>query len=127
VAPITQPGDQPGTTVPSGVPLPVALERRAAIERVERTDPGTVGDLVYVLRPDGPSARTPPREFRAQFDALVLSDGSRLSLSTSLSAGTAHPMRFGKPLKKGEARKLFAMLPYHRQAWQAATLLNGVL
>jgi hypothetical protein len=48
---------------------------------------------------------TPPREVCAQFDALVLSDGARLSLNTSFAHGTAHTMRVVKPLNKGEQRK----------------------
>src|ERR1019366_4554527 len=181
------PGVQPGATVPSGVPLRVALERRVAIKHVGEPIQGRLVDPVYVydrlVLPAGsvveghiakiggiPIGRrltallsgnfTPPREVRAQFDALVLSDGSRLSLRTEPSRGTAHTTRIAKPPKKGEKRKsalqdardgiaemdraailafkapgkmsqlksrLFAMLPYHRQAWSAGTLFNGVL
>lgn len=123
---------QPGTTVPSGVPLRVALERRIAIKRVGEPIQGRLVDPVYVfdrvVLPAGsiveghiariggvPASRrltailsgnlTPPREVRAQFDALVLSDGSRLSLRTSLSRGTAHTMRIAKQRKRPEGRK----------------------
>ena len=126
------PGVQPGATVASGVPLRVALERRVAIKRVGEPIQGRLVDTVYVydrlVLPAGsvveghiakiggiPIGRrltallsgnfTPPREVRAQFDALVLSDGSRLSLHTEPSCGTAHTMRIAKPLKKGEERQ----------------------
>jgi len=39
---------QPGTTVPSGVPLRVALERRIAIKRVGEPIQGRLVDPVYV-------------------------------------------------------------------------------
>ena len=42
---------------------------------------------------------TPARDVRAQFDTLVLSDGSRLPLRTSLSRGTAHTLRIASPRK----------------------------
>src|ERR1035437_6953083 len=126
------PSAQPGTTVPSGVPLRVALERRVAIRRVGEPIEGRLVEPVYVfdrlVLPAGsvveghiaeiggvPLSRrltailsgnfTPPREVRAQFDALVLSDGSRLSIRTTPSRGTAHTMRVAKPRKKGEERK----------------------
>src|ERR1035437_2175644 len=90
------PGARPGTTVPSGVPLRVALERRVAIKRVGEPIQGRLVDPVYVfdrvILPAGsvveghiaeiggvPASRrltailsgnlTPPREVRAQFDA----------------------------------------------------------
>jgi hypothetical protein len=162
---------QPGTTVPAGVPLRVALERRVAVRRVGEPIEGRLVEPVYVfdrvVLPAGsvveghiaeiggvPASRrlsailsgnfTPPREVRAQFDALVFSDGSRLSLRTSLSRGTAHTIRIVKPRKPKEGRTpilafrapgkmsrlkstLFGMLPYHRQAWPAGTLFNSVL
>src|ERR1039457_5792904 len=181
------PSAQPGSTVPSGVPLRVALERRVAIKHVGEPIQGRLVDPVYVydrlVVPAGsiveghiakiggvPIGRrvtailsgnfTTPREVRGQFDALVLSDGSRLSLRTEPSCAPAHTTRSAKPPKKGENRKsalqdardgiaemdraailafkapgkmsqlksrLFAMLPYHRQAWSAGTLFNGVL
>jgi hypothetical protein len=164
----------------------VALEHRVAIKREGESIQGRLVDPIYVydrmVLPAGsvmeghiakiggvPIGRrlrallygnlTPPRDARAQFDALVLSDGSRLSVRTSPSRGTAHTARIGKPLKKGADRRsplqdardkfetdraailafkepgklsrlksrLFEMLPYHRQAWQAGTLFNGVL
>ena len=181
------PSAQREATVPSGVPLRVALERRVAIKRAGEPIQGRLVDPIYVfdrmVLPAGslveghiaeiggvPIRRrltailsgnlTPPREVRAQFDALVLRDGSRLSLRTSLSRGTAHTIRIAKQSKKQEERKtalqgarhrfeemdqaairafkapnklsrlkcnLFGMLPYHRQAWPAGTLFNGVL
>jgi len=181
--PSVPPGAQPGTTVPSGVPLRVALERRVAIKRVGDPIQGRLVDPVYVfdrvVLPAGsvveghiaeiggvPISRrltailsgnfTPPREVRARFDALVLSDGSRLSLRTSLSRGTAHTVRVATPRQKPEEHTstrdrfkgmdraairaftapsklsrlkstLLGMLPYHRQAWSAGTLFDGVL
>jgi len=129
---IVAPGAQPGATVPSGVPLRVALERRVAIKRVGEPIAGRLVEPIYVydrmVLPAGsvveghiakiggvPIGRrltallygnlTPTREVRAEFDALVLSDGSRLSLRTAPSRGTAHTMRIAKPPKKGEERK----------------------
>lgn len=126
------PSTQAGATVPSGVPLRVALERRVAIKRVGEPIQGRLVDPVYVfdrmVLPAGsiveghiaeiggvPARRrltailsgnfTPPREVRAQFDALVLSGGLRLPLHTSLARGTAHTMRVTKPRKKPEERK----------------------
>ncbi len=114
------PSAQPGTTVPSGVPLRVALERRVAIKRIGEPIQGRLVDPVYVFdrvvlpagsvveghiaEIGGVSARrrftailsgnfTPPRDVRAQFDAFVLSDGSRLLLRTSPSRGTARTVR----------------------------------
>ena len=173
-------------TVPSGVPLRVALERRVPIKRVGEPIQARLVESVYVYDrvalPAGgvveghiaeiggvPAGRritallsgnfTPPREVRAQFDALLLSDGSRLPIHTSLARGTAHTMRVAKPGKKQERQSvlqrgrdrlaektdpailafkapgrmsrlkstLLGMLPYHRQAWAAGTLFNGVL
>jgi hypothetical protein len=126
------PGAQPGATVPSGVPLRVALERRVAVKRAGEPIQARLVDPIYVydrlVLPAGsvveghiaaiggvPIGRrlqaflygnlTPPREVRAQFDALVLSDGSRLSLGTEPSHGTAHTVRISKPSKKGEERR----------------------
>ena len=183
VAPIPR----PVATVPAGVPLRVALEHRVAIKHVGETIHGRLVDPVYVydrvVLPAGsvveghvakiggvPIGRrltailsgnlTPRRDVRAEFDAIVLNDGSRLALRTVPALGTTHTMRIAKPLKKGEARKsalndareklgemdraailafkapgkmsrlksrLFSMLPYHRQGWQAGTLFDGVL
>jgi hypothetical protein len=150
----------PAETVPSGVPLRVALERRVVIRRAGEPIRGRLVDPVYVfdrlVLPAGivveghiariggvPASRrltailsgnlTPPREVRAQFDALVLNDGSRLSLRTSPSRGTAHPVRIAARRKQRERlggrliSALLGMLPYHRQAWPAGTLFNGVL
>lgn len=119
-------------TIPSGVPLRVALEGRVAIKRVGEPIRGRLVDPVYVYDrvalPAGcvveghvasigpvPISRrlgailsgnfTPPREVRAQFDALVFGDGSRLPLRTAPARGTAHSMRVAKPLAKGAERK----------------------
>jgi len=96
-----------GVTIPAGIPLRVALERRVAIKRVGEPVQGRLVDPVYVfdrlVLPAGsvveghiaeiggvPASQriaailsgnfTPPREVRAQFDTLVLSDGARLPL-----------------------------------------------
>src|SRR5439155_1259868 len=47
-APVS-PSVQPGTTVPSGVPLRVALEHRVAIQRVGDPIQGRLVDPVYVF------------------------------------------------------------------------------
>jgi hypothetical protein len=120
------PGAQPGNTVPPGVPLRVALERRVAIKHVGDPIQGRLVEPVYVFDRmilaagsivEGhvaeiggvPASRrlkailsgdfTPARDVRSQFDTLVLSDGSRLPLRTSLSRGTAHTMRITPPRK----------------------------
>ena len=120
------PGAQPDTTVPSGVPLRVALERRVAIKHVGDPIRGRLVEPIYVfdrvVLPAGslmeghiaeiggvPAGRrlkailsgnfTPARDVRAQFDTLVWSDTSRLPLQTSLSRGTAHTMRVAPPRK----------------------------
>jgi hypothetical protein len=159
---------QPGTTVPAGVPLRVMLDHRIPIKHVGESILGRLVEPVYVfdrvVLPAGsvveghiaeiggvPALRrftailngnfTPPRDVRAQFDALVLSDGSRLSLRTSLSRGTSHTARisthkadrtsilaFKTPGQMSQLKSaLIGMLPYHRQAWSAGTLFNGVL
>jgi hypothetical protein len=128
-------GHSAGATVASGVPLLVALERRVAIKRVGEPIQGRLVDPVYVydrvVFPAGivveghiaeiggvPIGRrliallygnlAPPREVRAQFDALVLSDGSRLSLRTEPARGAAHTVRIAKPLKKGKSVDLLS-------------------
>lgn len=177
------PGAQHPVTVPAGVPLRVALERRVPITRAGEPIRGRLVEPVYVFDrvalPAGsvvegriadiggvPASRrftailsgnfTPAREVRAQFDAVVLSDGSRLSLRTSPAGGTAHTVRVAKPRKqrstapgdpKGSEEtdraaslaftapgkisqlksRLLGMLPYHRQAWTAGTLFDSVL
>jgi len=125
------PSVQAGTTVPSGIPLRVALERRVAIQRVGQPLQGRLVDPIYVFDrvalPAGslveghiaaidgvPTRRrltailsgdfTPSRDVRARFDALVLSDGSRLPLRTSLSRGTAHTVRIATQPKGQEKR-----------------------
>jgi hypothetical protein len=118
-------------TIPSGVPLRVALERRVAIKRVGEPIRGRLVEPVYVYDrmavPAGsvvegrvaeiggvPIGRrltailsgnfTPPREVLAQFDAILLGDGSRLPLRTAPARGAAHTMRIAKPPKKGAER-----------------------
>ena len=159
--------------VASGVPLRVALERRVAIKHVGDRIQGRLAEPVYVfdrlVLPAGSVVEghvaeiggvpawvrigsllngnlTPPRKASAQFDALVLSDGSRLSLRTSPAGGTAHTVAIANPAKKPAGRKagapeafhapgkmsqlqsaLLSRLPYHRQAWPAGTLFSGVL
>jgi hypothetical protein len=110
----------------------VALEHRVAIKREGEPIQGRLVDPIYVydrlVLPAGslveghiskiggvPFGRrlrallygnlTPPRDARAQFDTLVLSDGTRLSLRTTPSRGTAHTKRIAKTPKKGEAPK----------------------
>ncbi|MCX6622230.1 MAG: hypothetical protein NTY38_14410 [Acidobacteria bacterium] len=170
-------------SIQSGVPLRVALEHRVAIKHTGEPLRGRLVDPIYVYDrlalPAGslveghiaeiggvPVRRrltailsgnfTPPRDVRAQFDTLVVADGSRLSLHASLSRGTAHTLRIAKQNKKqaGPAgapdrpedtnqaairafqppgrmsqlkSTLFGMLPYHRQAWPVGTLFNTVL
>ncbi|MDR3719844.1 MAG: hypothetical protein P4K98_13680 [Bryobacteraceae bacterium] len=107
-------------TVPTGVPLRVALDRRVAVKRVGEPIRTRLVEPVYVYDrialPAGsvveghvaeiggvPASRrltailsgnfTPPREVRAQFDTIVLNDGSRLPIRTALAPGTAHTMR----------------------------------
>jgi hypothetical protein len=167
-----------GATVPSGVPLRVALERRIVIKHAGEQIRGRLIEPVYVFDrvaiPAGsvveghiaaiggvPAGRrlaailsgnfTPPREVRAQFDALVLRDGSRFPLHTALSHGIAHTLRTAAPPKTraGNAfagmdpaairaftapgklarlkSTLLGMLPYHRQTWTAGTLFSAAL
>jgi hypothetical protein len=153
---------QDGTAVPAGVPLRVALDGRVAIKRVGQPIRGRLVEPVYVfdrlVLPAGtvveghigeiagvPVRRriaailngdlTPPRDVRAQFDALTLSDGSRVPLRTSLARGTAHTVRIALPGKKQEApgkmgrlkSTLFGMLPYRPQSWPAGARFNSVL
>ncbi len=170
------PNAQPSGTVPSGAPLRVVLEHRVALTRVGQPIQARLVDPVYVfdrvVLPAGtvveghvaeiggvPAIRrvnailsgnlTPPRDVRAQFDALVLSDGSRVSLRTSLSRGTAHTVRietrgkeqhppaletqaailaFTAPGRISRLKScLTGMLPYHREAWPKGTLFTSVL
>jgi len=128
----TAPPARPGTTVPSGVPLRIALEHRVAIKHSGDPILGRLVESIYVfdrmVLPAGslveghiaeiggvPASRhlkaimsgnfTPPREVRAQFDALVLSDGSRLSIHTTPSRGTAYTARVAPNRKKQEAQR----------------------
>jgi hypothetical protein len=183
-APAREASAAPRTLVPAGVPLRVALESRVGIHRVGQPIRGKTVDPVYVFDrvalPAGtmveghvakiggvPLSRrltailsgnlTPPREVRAQFDTVVLGDGSRFPLHTAPSCGTAHTTRIAKRTKKGESAlqvarlrlgemdrtailafktpgpmsqlksTLFGMFPYHRQAWRAGTLFDSVL
>ncbi len=173
------PGAQPKATVPSGVPLRVALQHRVAIHRVGQPIQGRLVEPIYVfdrlVLPAGGAVEgriaeiggvpvlrrltailsgnfTPPRDVRAQFDVLVLGDGSRLSFRAAPSRGTAHTLRIAKPRKKRDGSEsalqtdpaamlafkapgklsqlkstLSGMLPYHRQAWPAGTVFNGAL
>jgi hypothetical protein len=171
-------------TVPSGVPLRVALEGRVRIKHVGDRVRGRLAEPVYVFdrlvlpagsvveghvaEIGGVAARvrigallngnlTPPRKASAQFDALVLRDGSRLSLRTSPARGTAQTVAVANRPKGPAARQsgasagpgkngwaaiyafqapgrmsqlksaLLSRLPYHRQAWRAGTLFSGVL
>jgi hypothetical protein len=169
---------QEAVTIPSGVPLRVALEKRVAIKHAGEPIRGPLVEPVYVfdriVLPAGsiveghiaeiggvPATRrlkavlsgnfTPLREVRAQFDAVVLSDGTRLPLRTSPSRGTEHTVRVVKRGKKQDGRRsapqidaairafrapgkmsrlknaLLGMLPYHRQSWAAGTLFNAAL
>ncbi len=169
---------QDPATVASGVPLRVALDKRVGIKRAGQAIRGTLVEPVYVydrmVLPAGslveghvaeiggvPVKRrlqailsgnfTPRRDVRAQFDAVVLDDGSRLALRTSPSRGTAHTARVAKQGKKQEGHKpsllsdgairafrtpgklsrikgaLLGMLPYHRQSWATGTLFNAAL
>jgi hypothetical protein len=110
----------------------VALEHRVVIKHVGDPIQGRLVDPVYVfdrmILPSGsiveghvaaiggvPAARrlkailsgdfTPARDVRAQFDTLVMDDGTRLPLRTSFSRGTAHTMRISPPRKKQEGTK----------------------
>lgn len=125
------PGVSPGTTVAAGVPLRIALEQRVAIKRVGAPVRGRLVEPIYVfdrlVLPAGslveghvaeiggvPARRrftallsgnfTPPRDVRAQFDTLVLPDGSRVSLDTALARGTAHTMRVSNHRKSPKER-----------------------
>lgn len=165
-------------TIATGVPLRIALERRIAIKREGEPIHGRLVEPLYVsdraVLPAGsvveghiaeiggvPARRrinallsgnlTPPRDVRAQFDTLVLGDGSRIALRTSLSRGTAHTARiaargksqvgdrsapdtgaaalaFRQPGMMSQLKSyLIGMLPYHRQAWPVGTLFNSAL
>ena len=158
-----------------GVPLRVMLERHVSIKKVGEPIQGRLVEPIYiydrVVLPAGttvqghiakiggvPAGRriaailsgnfTPTREVRAQFDAVLLKDGSRLPLHTVPSLGSAHTTRVSKSAAKASLdgmdpaaalaykqpgklsrlkSRLFSMLPYHRQGWSAGTLFNGAL
>ncbi len=105
-----------GPVLARGVPLRVALERRLVVKKVGDPIQGRLIEPVYVFDriavpvgtvveghiakiggvPFGRRAMailsgnlTPPRKIYAQFDRIVLNDGSRLALVTSPSTGTA--------------------------------------
>jgi len=168
---------QQSATVRAGVPFRIALERRVPIGHVGDPIQGRLVDPIYifdrVVLPAGllvegriaeiggvPLRRrlkailsgnfTPPRDVRAQFDTLVLRDGSRFPLRTSPSRGAAYTARVSKDPKgvrdriqqKSQAAvlaftapgkmtrlktTLLGMLPYSRQSWRAGTLFNNVL
>jgi hypothetical protein len=171
-------GNPPGATIPAGVPLRVALEHRVRIKRAGEAIQGRLVEPIYVfdrlVLPAGsvveghvaaiggvPFRRrftalmsgnlTPRRDVQAQFDTLVLEDGSRLNLHTALAGGTAHTARVAKPRTQpaepappdtdpatalafkppGKWRCLEAymlnMFPYHPQAWPAGTLFTAEL
>jgi hypothetical protein len=123
---------QPAATVPAGVPLRVALEQRVRIKHVGEPVRGRLVEPVYIYDrvaiPAGsvaeghiaeiggvPAMRrisafmsgnlTPPRKVQAQFDTLVLSDGSRLPLHTSPGYGTPHTARVSKTRPNSGQRK----------------------
>ncbi len=126
--PAPLPGDAPaGPVVRPGVPLRVALERRVVVKRVGEPIQGRLIEPVYVFDriavPAGtvveghvakiggvpPGRRvqailsgnlTPPRRIYAQFDKILLNDGSRLSLITSPSTGTAYTAAVETPTAK---------------------------
>jgi hypothetical protein len=112
------PGDAPARSViAQGVPLRVTLGRRVVVKKVGDPIQGRLVEPVYVFDRiavpagtvvEGHVARiggvplrrraiamlsgnlTPPRKVYAQFDTIVLTDGSRLALATTPSTGTAH-------------------------------------
>ncbi|MEO8661387.1 MAG: hypothetical protein ABI693_23155 [Bryobacteraceae bacterium] len=168
---------QQSATVRAGVPLRIALDRRVPIGHVGDPIQGRLVDPIYnfdrMVLPAGalvegriaeiggvPLRRrvtailsgnfTPPRDVRAQFDTLVLGDGSRFPLRTAPSRGAAYTARVSKEPKgvrdriqqKSQAAvlaftapgkmnrlktTLLGMLPYSRQSWRAGTLFNSVL
>ncbi|HTQ57989.1 MAG TPA: hypothetical protein VMI94_26160 [Bryobacteraceae bacterium] len=170
---------QPPATIPAGVPLRVALESKVPIKHTGAPIRGRLAEPVYVydreVLPAGsiveghvaeiggvPWRRrltgilsgnfTPPRKVRAQFDAVVRSDGVRLPLETSPARGTPHTRRVAKPRKRPAAGPRLAdrmdpvalafrepgrmsrlksylcnMLPYRRQSWPAGTLFDSML
>lgn len=174
----------PRAIVPAGVPLRVALKSRVGIHRVGEPVRGRTVEPIYVfdrvVLPAGtvveghvaeiggvPVGRrltailsgnlTPARDVRAQFDTVVLGDGSRFPIRTAPASGTAHTARLARrtqgqatrsgargrlPEVKNQAAilafrspsgmsqlksALIGMLPYHRQTWSAGTLFQGVL
>ncbi len=170
--------DPPGATIPAGVPLRVALEHRVRIKRAGEAIRGHLVEPIYVfdrlVLPAGSVVEghvaaiggvpfwrrftalmsgdlTPRRAVQAQFDALLLTDGSRLILHTARAGGTAHTARVANPRKQpmepasadtdpatalafktpGKWRYLEAymlnMFPYHPQAWSAGTLFTAEL
>ena len=177
-AALAQQVSTPPATIPPGVPLRVALENKVRIKHAGDPIQGRLVEPVYVydrlVLPAGtvveghvaeiggvPFGRrivsllsgnlTPKRDVRAQFDAIVLKDGSRLPLHTALSRGTAHTARVRKrqpdqpraafqntahaedlafkPPNKWRSLSEYAwnMFPYHHQSWSAGTLFTSEL
>jgi hypothetical protein len=130
---LAQEPSPPLATIPPGVPLRVALQSRVRIKHAGDPIQGRLVEPVYVydrlVLPAGtvveghvakiggvPFGRrmasllsgnlTPKRDVRAQFDTIVLKDGSRLPLHTALSRGTAHTARVRKR-PPGEPKSAF--------------------
>lgn len=118
--------------VRAGVPLRVALESRVAIWHVGDKIQGRLVEPIYafdrLVIPSGSLVEghvaeigkvsasrrlravlsgsfTPARPVRAQFDTLVLDDGSRLPLRTNLANGTEHTARVAAESNKGTEHK----------------------
>ena len=170
--PAPVPSDAPaGSVIARGVPLRVEMGRRVAVRKVGEPIQGRLLEPLFVFDrmalPAGtvveghvakiggvPAGRrvmailagnlTPPRQLYAQFDRIVLHDGSRLALATSASTGTAHTAAVETPGAKAGVScrdlsfqppgkwqrlksRLTGMLPYHRQAWAAGTLFQAVV
>jgi hypothetical protein len=116
-----------GTIIPAGIPLRVVLERRVPIKRVGEPVEGRLMAPIYVydrmvlpagnllegrvaaiagiplrtrLRAILSGNLTPRRKASAQFDTLVLADGSRLPLQTVPSQGSAEALVIAKLGKK---------------------------
>lgn len=162
-------------TIGAGVPLRIAIENRIRIQSPGQAVQGRLVEPVYVFDhialPAGtlvegriasiggvPTSRriaatmsgnfTPAREVRAEFDTVILNDGSRIPVHTTAVMGAANTARVAKKGVKdrfvGMERaailafktpdkwtrlqaRLTSMLPYHRQAWQPGTLFNATL
>jgi hypothetical protein len=176
---LAQGSAQTEATVAAGVPLRLVLDHRVRIDRPGRLIAARLLEPVFVYDRlalpagtivEGHIAKiggvpiktrveailngnfTPPREALAQFDTLVLGDGSRRPLLTGPAFGMAHtlylaertnrqsfadrlkgmdplaPLALGAPGRMARLKaRLFAMLPYHRQAWPAGTVFVAEL